>query len=70
MARLAEADITISRAIERANVYRQRYAHQIAVNAELKAACRWLFEPWKPGHPNLDQVLERIRTIIEADEGD
>jgi hypothetical protein len=68
MATFASADIDILKAVERSEFYRQRYAEQFAINAELKAACRWLFTEWQPGHPNLDQVLERIRTRIEADD--
>ena len=69
MATLAQGDIDILTAVERSAFYRQLYADQFARMGELKAACRWLVTPYQPGHPNLNQVLERIRTLIEADDG-
>jgi hypothetical protein len=69
MATLASADIDILTAVERSAFYRGLYARQFAHHAELKDACRWLFTSYQPGHPNLEQVLERIRTLIEADDG-
>lgn len=66
MATLASADIDILTAVERATFYRQLYARQFAAHAELKDACRLLFTKWDEGKPSLNQVLERIRTLIEA----
>lgn len=68
MATLASTDIDILTAIERSAFYRRRYVEQIAANAELKAACRLLFTKWDEGKPSLNQVLERIRTLIEKTE--
>jgi hypothetical protein len=36
MARLADADITILRAVKRCDFYRRRYVEQLAVNADLR----------------------------------
>jgi hypothetical protein len=45
----------------------ERFAAQAAV-AELKDACRLLFTKWDEGKPSLNQVLERIRILIETDD--
>jgi len=68
MATLASADIDILTAVERSDFYRRRYGEQIAANAELRAACRMLFTKWTDDKPSLNQVLERIRTLIEAED--
>lgn len=60
MARLSDADVDLVKAIARLDFYRQRYAR-------LMAACRWLFTPWQPGQPNLNQVLGMISEHLEVE---